>query len=72
MSQPIFKKEEIKSLNLLSPEFIPDTSFSSSNGENTLNNISTSELGGDSETSFTLNRSKTESAKKEDVKIIED
>lgn len=41
-------------LNVQSPEFIPDSSFSSSNGENTLNNISVSEIGGlDSEGSFT-------------------
>ncbi len=33
-------------MNVSSPEFIPDSSFSSSNGDNTLNNTFCSELGG--------------------------
>lgn len=35
-----YRKDTKKSLNVQSPEFIPDSSFSSSNGENTLNNTS--------------------------------
>ena len=33
-----------KCLNIQSPEFVPDTSLSSSNGDNTLNNTFSSEV----------------------------
>jgi hypothetical protein len=60
---------------LKSPEFIPDSSsVSSSNGENTLNNISISEIAGlDSETSFTAsNKNQTKNSASKNDNIMSD